>query len=476
MPFIPYIIDSFRGGVSDEDDKGIKGSFKYGYALNIHKRRDSLSCNQAMVTIGAGTVVDFVKYFVCGSDGSTYGFGDAGTVYSITGDSDHTLGLRYTEANGAIKGAGEWGRNDGVYYMYWATNTTIARKVYSTMGYTDWGDAVEWKNDLITAENQHPMKRACGAFLMGNGNYLGMIDYTGVWNPQAMNIEPGNVIKCLESRGDYAIIGSENKDAGEEGHIWKWITTALNYIDKKKIPIKGVNALIDMELNLLQGGVDGELFLSDFVNTESLIAIPGGGYASPGGATIDNDLALFGIYGGTYPGLWSYGRRARNRSVILNQEYRLVQTIAGNTLTGIGGIISNNGTVYAGWKTAIAYGIDCVSTTTKATALYEGLEFDGGNPHLDKYFRDVHLIISPLPAGCSVAVKAQTDKSTTWTTLKTADGNVSFTTTNATEATFLIDQKANIIELGLTLTPSANTTPEVLAIITYIEKETADYG
>ena len=475
MDFIPYIIDSFRGGISDEDDKGIKGSFKYGYNLNIHKRRDSLTCNQTMLNIGGATVVDFVKYFVCGSDGSTFAFGDTGKIYAITGDSDQKISLMYTEANGEIKGAGEWGINDGTYHIYWATNTTIARKAKSTMGYGDWGDAASWKVDLITSENQHPMKRACGAFMIGNGNYLGMIDYTGVWNPQAMNIEPGNVIKCLESRGDYLIMGSENRDLAEEGHIWKWITTALNYIDKKKIPIKGINTLIDAELALLQGGTDGELFLSDFINTEPLIAIPENGYSLPGSSTIDNDLALFGIYGGTYPGLWSYGRRARNRPVVLNQEYRLSQTIAGNTLTGIGGVISNNGTIYAGWKTAIAYGIDCVSSTTKATALYEGLEFDGNNPHLTKYFKDIHLIMSPLSSGCSIAIKIKADKGS-WVDLKTASGGASYSTTNGTKAIFLIDKKAKIMEFGITLTPNVNTSPEVLAIIAYISKETDEYG
>lgn len=473
--FIPYIISSFRGGVSDEDSVGIKGSFKYGQSLSIHKRRDSLTCGQTMLPIGVGTVVDFVKYFVCGSDGSTYAFGDAGKIYAITGDSDHKVSLMHTETLGEIKGAGEWGLNDGTYHIYWSASTAIARKAKSTSGYNDWGDAAVWKNELVGSESYHPMKRACGAFMIGNGDYLAMLEFDGSWNPIAMNIEPGNVIKCLESRGDYLIMGSENRDLAEEGHIWKWITSAVNYVDKKKIPVKGVNALIDAELGLLQGGEDGEIFISDFANIEPQVAVPGGGYSLGGSATIDNDLALFGIYGGTYPGLWSYGRRAKNRPVVLNQEYRLSQTIAGNTLTGVGGVVSNNGTIYAGWKTAVAYGIDCASSTTKATALYEGLEFDGESPHLNKYFRDIHLILAPLPAGTSVAVKIKADKAASWIDLKTADGNTTFTTTDATEAVFLADIKAKILEIGITLTPNVNTSPEVLAIITYLEKETFNY-
>ena len=48
---IPYLKDSWRGGISDESTRGIKGSFKYGYGLDIHKRRDSLSANYAMSNI-----------------------------------------------------------------------------------------------------------------------------------------------------------------------------------------------------------------------------------------------------------------------------------------------------------------------------------------------------------------------------------------------------------------------------------------
>ena len=34
-----YRIKSFRGGISDEEDKGIKGSFKFGQGLDIHIKK-----------------------------------------------------------------------------------------------------------------------------------------------------------------------------------------------------------------------------------------------------------------------------------------------------------------------------------------------------------------------------------------------------------------------------------------------------
>lgn len=47
-----YEVTSFRGGLSDYEDKGISGSFKFGSNLDIRKDVDSLSCGQALVDEG----------------------------------------------------------------------------------------------------------------------------------------------------------------------------------------------------------------------------------------------------------------------------------------------------------------------------------------------------------------------------------------------------------------------------------------
>lgn len=478
MGFIPYTISSFRGGVSDEDNRGIKGSFKLGKNLAIHKRRDSLTCKQALARIGSATITDLVVVFVSGSDGTTYAFGNSGKIYSIAGiEADPVVALKATDANGEIKGAGLWGLDDDTEYLFWATDTSLARKLFP--GNDAWGDeSVNWRTTLQSGV-PHTIKRACGRLMIANGRYLANVEYDGDFDAQVMNIEPGHKMKCLESRGDYVIIGSENVGEDEEAHLWSWITSATNYINKKKIPAKKVNALIDTELMLLQGGEDGELFLSDFRSAEPLAAVPLGGYVEPGGVAIDNDLALFGIYGGTYNGLWSFGRRHRNRPVALNFEYRIVAEAAGSTISKIGAVAVNNGVVLASYKivdgSTTTYGVDQSSSTTKATAIYEGLEFDGGSPHLKKHFRDIHLTMGPLPTSCSVAVKVKLDKVSAWTDLKTAKGATSFSTANATEAVFLFEGRGRILEVGVTLTPSVNETPEILAVTTYVEEGTSEY-
>lgn len=496
--YIPYIIDSFRGGISDEQTRGIKGAYKYSYGLDIHRRRDSLYCNWAMNTIGLSSAVnDLIKYTIQGRDGSVYAMGNAGSVYAISGKvEDPVLTYVYTDYNGEIKGAAEWKQSDGNTYLHWATNTSIARTTFN--GSPDMplaGGGVVTANYKVTldAADYHPMKNAAGQLNIGNGNFLASIDYTGNFNPAAMNLRPGNIIKCLDERDDYVLMGTERGDESEEGHIWSWTTTALNWVQKKRIPVKGVNTLIDSELLLLQGGTSGEIFYSDFANTAPLNSVPAGGQVNSQGATIYNDLALFGVYGaGEQSGLYSYGRKSLNRPQVLNHEFRLKETVDGNTVKEIGAVWMNSSAVFASWKaegSAIYYGIDMVSTSTRASARYEGLEFTGGSPYLNKHFKSLKAVIEPLPSGTSISAIYKTDRATTsgddsntgagagWRYARVGSStSTAFLTADATEIDFIIDANGRVFEVGVELTPSGSSTPEVTALIGFIGKETEEYA
>src|SRR3990170_57577 len=137
---IPYIITSFRGGISDENSRCIAGSFKHGYSLNIHKRDDSLSCGSTMVTVlgesvgvfgssSAGTTMTgIVNVFVPASDGSLYAFTDQGSIWCMTGDGQWVF--KHNDENGKITGAAEFKDTNGDNYLYWATASALARKPF----------------------------------------------------------------------------------------------------------------------------------------------------------------------------------------------------------------------------------------------------------------------------------------------------------------------------------------------------------
>jgi len=495
MSLIPYIIRSFRGGVSDESKRGVVGSFKYGHGLDIHGRDDVLACASTVSTIDESTISDLIQFFIPTRDGSMYGFGDAGSIYAISGDvADPVVTFVKNDENGKIRGAAQWAITDGgstTTYLIWATNTSLARAAINGSIDTPWVAGVATQDFKVTLDGAdwHTMANAAGQLNIANRNYLASLSYTDDFDVADLNIRPGNLIKCLEERDDFVILGSEREENSEEGHIWSWVTTAVNWIQKKKIPVKGVNALITTEMMLLQGGNDGELFFSDFGSATPMNAILGGGTVNPGGVAIDNDLASFGFYGGTYPGVWNYGRRNKNRPFALNQQYRLAKTVGGSTISTIGAVAVNNGSLFISWGTTDGstsdYGVDMVSTTTRATALYEGLEFDAGSPYLSKYVQEVKIVCSPLLSGTSFSVKYKFNKAITggdssagagWKYAVLADNTTTFSIANETEAMFTIGGFTKILELGVELNPNGASTPEIHAITAYLDSQTQDYA
>ena len=480
---IPYIISSFRGGVSDESDKGIAGSFKHGYGLDIHSRDDVLQCASTIATIDSTVVSSLITTMVTARDGSTYCFSDTGSVFAISGSVDDPVTtLVYNDENGKIRGAAEWKLSDGNNYIYWATNTSVARMILNGSGDTPWAAGVvtqDYKTTLDAAD-WHTMKNAGGVLNIANGNFNATIDYDGAFDPADLNIRPGNLIKAIEERDDYVILGSERRDFSEEGHIWSWITSAVNWVQKKRIPAQGVNSIITGENMLLQGGDDGEIFYSDFVNAIVVHAVPGGGKTNPGGVAIENDLALFGMYGGTYPGLWRYGRRGKNRASVLDYPYRLAPTVAGSSVSTIGAVAVVNGLALASWGTTDGstsdYGVDMVSSTTRATAVYEGLEFNAGAPHLKKTHESVKAITTPLPSGTSYSIKFKHDKETDWRYAVLGNGATTYSTTNSTESEWTIGKPGHTYEVGAELNSSGSSTPQIQSIITYISNEQSDHG
>src|SRR3990167_6953034 len=300
---VPYVIRSFRGGISDEEDKGLAGSFKHGYGLNIHSRVDAIRAGSASVTIfdattgetGSGTSArgttlnSHFNVILPASDGSTYLFGATGSIFAMSPDGFITN--VYNEEENII-GAGEFGISSGERYLFWGKSTSIARRPLAGYSGSDpsrdsgqaiWTGATQvWKTEFISsAAVWRTMVNASGALMMANNEGLSVLDFDDNFDPLKLNIRPGNKINALEERDDYVILGSEKDDDGEEGHLWAWIITALNYVQKKRLPAFGVNALITAEMPLAQAGDDGEIFPADFENSVPLAAIPGGGKVQP---------------------------------------------------------------------------------------------------------------------------------------------------------------------------------------------------
>ena len=455
-----YVIKSFRGGKSDEESVGIRGSFKYGQSLDIHKKTDSLSCGQAMKKESGSVVTDLILFFVNASDGNTYGFGDTGKIYKRTSAGVWTL--VYTDTNGGIKGADEWNGN-----LYWATDAKLSYKPFP--GASDWSDVVHnWQS--LTSSDWHTMKVGAGVqgdLFICNSDKLAMVDYTGVFTDNAVLIIPNNITKCLDSDDTDIIIGSVVNGDAEKGYLWAWNTLLENWKKRKKIPFKGVNALVTTERMLAQAGEDGGLFFSDMINSFPIMTFSPGGKTNPGGVTNKGNLAMFGIYNADESGIYSYGRTEANRVKAMNLDYVLSM----GKLTGIemGAITMSGDDLLASWKDGATYGVDVVDSANKANAVYKSLDFDAGTPSISKSFTQVKLVMKPLPVNCLIKVKYRVNKTGSWVKAYLQDGSETFSTQDATVAVFNTGATGEIYEVRVELYPNVNDTPEIMSITSYFD-------
>ena len=145
------------------------------------------------------------------------------------------------------------------------------------------------------------------------------------------------------------------------------------------------------------------------------------------------------------------------------------ETGATGSTSTIGAIIVTNGVLLASWQNGTTYGVDMVSSTTKADAIYEGLEFDGGRPYWKKMINTIKITMSLMPASTGVAMRFKGNKEVDWRYAVLSDGGTTFSVTDATEAIFNIQKPMEIYELGIDLFPSVNNSPEVLSIISYLD-------
>jgi len=454
-----YKIKSWRGGISDEEDKGIRGSFKFGQCLDIHKKADTLSCQQAMKKESGMIVTDLPLFCVPCSDGNSYWFGDTGKIYKRT--SAGVWSLVYTDPNGKIMGAEEWNG-----YLYWATATKLGRKPIP--GASDWSDAVPAWQTTLTSADWHSMK--VGAGLQGdlficNKDKLAMVDYAHVFTSEAVKLIPGNIAKCLEATDTDLLIGTTKEDTAEEGYLFAWNTLLLSWRKRKRIPVKGINALIISEIIIGQAGSDGEIFFTNLVDQLPIHAFPEGGKVNPGGVTTKGNLAIFGVFNSTKPGIYSYGRTKKNRVFALNFDYILTPA----TIDEIGAVKMVGSNLLASWKSGTTYGVDVIDTANKANGIYEGLDFDADIPFAEKTFHQTKIKMKALPTGCSIKVKYRMNKDGDFVAAKLGDEAETFNIVGGKKAIFNIEDVGEIFEIRVELYPNGNNTPEIISINTYFE-------
>lgn len=462
-----FHINSFKGGLSDYNKAGIKGSFQFGAGLDIRKDIDSLSCAYGLTEIGAGTFDEAIRFWVVDNEGSYIYAVGVTTIWEI---NRTTLSITQRYSSGTdITGAELIYHSSGKRYIYWADRQYLHRK--ELPGVADWSDVdadASWpKSDLENSSHiPHHMTEVSGSLVIANDNMLAYVGYDESYSTNVVEIPSHLTITNVLDRNGRAIMGTRRKN--ESG--------------------TGVNAMIDSELPFMQGGSSGQLLYSDMVNTVPLQKLPDGGYVQAGavatelngqelflweeGAVADPDvnswisrkmlsnLIYFGVTNasssGLYNGVWTYGRKKKNQPLTLNLEYPVSISSDVNSIyiDTVYTFISVDSDVYV------------VSTATHSTGTYIGLDLQVPNklPSEATVWTMAELIGRPLPSGCSVEFWYRLERNGSYIQAELEGGSTSFDTSGETRALFKIGEKAQIFTPKVILNPSGSDTPEIYDI------------
>jgi len=457
-------IENFNGGISPNSTKGVRGSFAFGRGLNV-RENNSLKCNQALKKDSGSVVTDLPLAMFKGSDGNTYAFGDTGKIYR---KSSGTWVLAHTDADGKITGACEFKSTSGTFVLY-ATQTKLKKITLANAGGT-------WTGNVVTigtftngiSGDFHTMRVAIGVVIVNDGDVLAMYDYDDAFAPTSLRMSTGTKGRCLLDRNDRVIVGGKEND---DGKFITWDRLADSWNSKKSAQGAQVNAMGFLEAGVVaQVGSAGKLKYWNFGDTVPLTTIPGTASAYPGAVSEYNTMTHIGMNGGTKNGVYAIGRLDLNDPRALTLEY--VPSHGKLTGTEIGALCNDGTDLLVSWKDGATYGIDIIDNANKAVAVYESLKLSMGKSNMDKIYRAVKILLAqPLPTGCSVSVKyratrvnaeeAAADDADGWVPTEMNDERSAINGVGETKGIFSVEGQGEKIDIQITLTPFANTGPEV---------------
>lgn len=518
-----YEISKFAGGISDFDDRGISGAFKFGKNLNIRKQIDSLTCQQALIDEGllndrSPSLSVSPSSSVSKSPSPSPSASSSPTPSpsaspspsrsvsrspSVTPSSSVSLSPSVSAEltsvfrdlirwfvkanNGYTYGFGSTGyiyRRDGDAYWNreykdpdgaikgaweWYSNTGVTYLYWATdkilkrkklPGLSNWND-VEVVASNLTSADWHTMRDAGGALMICNGGWLAMVGYDNSYTNEALDLIPGNIAKTIVERDGRSIIGTG-----------KLLNTT-----------KSINAAIDSEVPLAQVGDDGQLYYANMSDSMPIKRFPGGGKVNPGGVCneieqvnffeweqtalswIDKqsvgNMSLWAVYNADagYGGIYSFGRYNKNHPFVLNLDYAL-------DATELGAITNVDGTTLVSYRDGSEFGVKAVDSTAKATGVYEGLDLKATMKRSSEItaWNTAEVYCKPLPEGASIEFWYKLDKNGDFIRAYNESGDTALRAYGETKGIFNIGSAGDIFEPRLVLIPNGNTSPEVLKI------------
>lgn len=337
-----YEVKSARGGLSDYDDKGIPGSFKFGRNLDIRKQVDSISCGQALKDIGVTSESPSASVSPSASTSPSASNSpspsaskspsasaspsapspsasvspSASRSPSASASPSASVSPSFSTSPSPSPSAGllsvfsdlirHWVKaSDGFLYGFGHLG-----RVYKVNPDDNYVQQVYNAGKPIKGAEEKPSAGTTYlAFATDTEVHLkeipGRDDWNDVnklagWPKTNLDFQDWHTMRqvagdVLIANGEKAaFIGYDNSYTNEAvnlipGNIIKTIVErngrAIFGTYRSSDPNRGINAAIDSEVYLSQVGDNGEIFFADMTNKTPVKRFPGGGKVNPGGVT-----------------------------------------------------------------------------------------------------------------------------------------------------------------------------------------------
>jgi len=462
-----WLIDNFTGGLSDQDDVGIRGSFDYGEQLDF-RSNPSVLTGQDKPSKNTTTIIEALPkwmtllgsdVFVYDEDGKIYKKGTPWTKVHTNTETGVGNGFASMDGNLYYASNAKLGKDDG----------TFAAPADAAQTFKD-GATGAW----------HPMKvfGGAGGLCVGDGRYIAVLDYDGVtFDDEALTLPVDVRVKSLEVWNDYLVIGTykgTNVYDDNEAQLFFWDGTSSTYNYSLSLNESGIHALLASPSGLMiQAGIRGSVYIYNggvpmLVKRIPSLARDGVTYNEiyPGAVTNFKGIPLIGVAGDgddttSVKAVYSWGTDNKNYPHVMNRDFLISTGTKTGATCQIGLVKALNDTnLYIGWRDNATYGVDLVNTGNKvASAIYRSLWFDANIGFTEKDFKAFFITMGDdMAANETITLKYRKDTETAFTTI----GAVSSAGTNFYEFNYGI--KARSIQLQLELAGTNNTLPTIKSI------------
>ena len=433
-----YEIKSARGGISDYDDKGTSGSFKFGWNMDIRKFIDSISAGQGLTDEGlvsssspsasespsaspssspsrspSASSSPTPSPSASASPSSSLSPSPSVTPSSSISSSPSTSSELTTVFRDLIRFFVK--ATDGYTYGFGSTGYVYRRdsdgfwlRVYksptgaikgadekpsdSGKAYLVFASDTELYKKEIPGDSGWNDVETVGSSASDTGASLNSADW------HTMKMVNGSMMIC--NGAWLALIGYDDSYTNEAlnlypGNLAKTLVERNGRViigsARLSDPTKSVNCAIDTEVPLSQVGNNGELYFADMYSSVPIKRFPGGGKANPGGVTNEIEQVTFTEWEDTALS-WIDKQSVGNMALFAiydadtgrggiysygryNKNHPFTMNLD-HLLDAdeLGAITSVNGTILVSYQNGSEFGVKAVDSTTKTQAVYEGLD------------------------------------------------------------------------------------------------------